>query len=149
MEPEDMYSQGDRLDPHKDRWERAVGGAVDRIRQLLPPQGPLARETDCCDEGIVNHSGQCPYSESRPLRLRHPVDRAGASAMITGAAYGRTEECCDPDSDYYASRDPWYMQSQSSRQTFDTVGGEPNVPTNDSHRDECCSIDIRPPESRS
>ena len=29
-EPEDLYSQGDRVDSCKDRWERAVGGAVSR-----------------------------------------------------------------------------------------------------------------------
>ncbi len=103
-----MYSQGDQLDPHKDHWQRAVGGAVSGIRKLIPPRGLLSRETDCCDEGIVNCSRQCPYSESRPPGLRHPAGCAGASAMITSAAYGRTDECCDPDSDYYASRNPWY-----------------------------------------
>ncbi len=43
-EPEDMYSQEDRLDqldPHKDQWERAVGGAVTGITQMPPLQGPL------------------------------------------------------------------------------------------------------------
>ena len=110
-----MYLQGDRLETHKDQWERAVGRAVGGIRQLIPPRGPLARDTDCCDEGIVDGSRQCPHSEPRPLGLIHPVDRTGASATITSAAYRRTDECCDPDSEYYATRDPWYMPSSASR----------------------------------
>ena len=36
-EPEDMYSQGDWLDPHKDLWEKAVGGAVSGKRHIIPP----------------------------------------------------------------------------------------------------------------
>ncbi len=37
----DLYSQGDRLDSSKDRWERAVGGAVSGTRRLVPPRGPM------------------------------------------------------------------------------------------------------------
>ncbi len=51
------------------------------------------------------------------------VGRAGASAMSTRAAYGGTDECCDPEHDCYGSRDPWYTQSQTSRPTFDVVWG--------------------------
>ena len=91
------------------------------IRQMMPPRGPLAREADCCEEGIIDHSRQCQYNEARPLRLRYPVDLAGGSATISSAAYAGTDECCDPDSDYYVSRDPWYMPSQSNRHTFDVV----------------------------
>ena len=106
-----------------------MGGAVSGIRQMIPPQGPLARETDCCDEGMVDRSQQYPNSESRPFRLRHPADRVGVSAAISGAAYGGTDECCDPDSNYYASRDPWYTQSQANRPTFDVVlGGQMSRP---------------------
>ncbi len=54
--PEDMYSQRDRLDPHKDPWEKAVGGAVSGTRQIIPPWGPLVREPDCCEEGANNQS---------------------------------------------------------------------------------------------
>ncbi len=102
-EPEDMYSQGarydpfgvdvplnfdnthslTRLDPHKDQWEKAVGGAVCGTRQMLPPWGPLVREADCCDEGAVDQPRQYQYGESRPFRLRQPADHAGASATIT------------------------------------------------------------------
>ncbi len=39
--PEDLYSQGDRMDPHKDRWEKAVGGAVSGTQHLIPPRGLL------------------------------------------------------------------------------------------------------------
>ena len=112
------------MDPHKGRWEKAMGGPVSGTRQMLPPRGPLAtlaRETDCCDEGIVDQSRQYLYSKSRPLRLRHPADHTGVNAMITSAAYGGTDECYDPDSDCYASRDPWYTQSQTNRPMFDIV----------------------------
>ncbi len=100
-----------------------MGGAVGGISSLIPLWGPLARETDCCDEGIVDHPRQYPYSESRPLRLRDPADHAGASATITSAAYGGTGGCCDPGSDYYVSRDPWYTQSQSNRPILISCGG--------------------------
>ncbi len=43
-EPGDLYSQGDQPDPHKDRWELAVGGAVSGIQYLVSPPptaGPL------------------------------------------------------------------------------------------------------------
>ena len=46
-EPEDLYSQGDRVDSRKDRWERAVGGAVSGTRRLIPLRGPLGRDPDC------------------------------------------------------------------------------------------------------
>ncbi len=35
-EPEYLYSQGDRLDSHMDRWEKAVGGTVSGTRHLIP-----------------------------------------------------------------------------------------------------------------
>ncbi len=40
-EPEDMYSQGDQLEPNKDKWETAVGGAVCWTQQVISPWGPL------------------------------------------------------------------------------------------------------------
>ena len=40
-ESEDLYSQGNRVDSHKDRWERAVGGAVSGTQRLVPPRVPL------------------------------------------------------------------------------------------------------------
>ncbi len=49
-EPEDLYSQGDRMDSHKDRWEKAVGGTVSGTRRLVPPWGPFVRDPDCCEE---------------------------------------------------------------------------------------------------
>ncbi len=55
-EPEDLYSQGDRPDPHKDRWERAVGGVVVGIRHLVSPPGTLVGEIDCCEEGTADCS---------------------------------------------------------------------------------------------
>ncbi len=110
-EPEDLYSQGDRPDPHKDRWKRAVGGAVSGMRQLVPPQGPLAQEEDCCTEGIADHPRFCAYCGPRTLRVRNPADRAGASATIACATHSRPEDCDEPEIDHYASRDPWYPQS--------------------------------------
>ncbi len=53
----------------------------------------------------------------------HPENRAGASVTIASAAYGGTDECCDPDSDCYATRDPWYTQAQMNRPMFDIVCG--------------------------
>ncbi len=50
------YSQGDRVDSRKDRWERAVGGVASRIRRLLPPRGPLVRDPDCCEEEMNERS---------------------------------------------------------------------------------------------
>ncbi len=35
--PEDLNSQGDRMDSHKYQWEKAVGGAVSGTRCLVPP----------------------------------------------------------------------------------------------------------------
>ncbi len=102
-EPKDMYSQGDRLDPHKDRWEKAVGGAVSGTPQIILPWGPLVREPDCCDEGAVDRSRKYQYGGSRPIRLRQPAERAGTSATITQAAYGGTDEFCDPEDGYYSS----------------------------------------------
>ena len=67
-EPEDMYSQGDRLDPNKDQWEKAVGGAVCGACQVIPPRGPLVRETDCCDERAVDPSRQHQYNEPRNVQ---------------------------------------------------------------------------------
>ncbi len=105
-EPEDLYSQGDRLDPNKDRWEKTMGGAVGGTRHLIPPRGHLLRDPDCREEETNNRSQQSQYGESRPFRLRPPAIRAGASATITRAAYGEMDECCDPEDDYYSSRDP-------------------------------------------
>ena len=118
-----MYSQGDRLDPRKERWEKAVGGAVSGTQHIIPPRGSLAREPDYREEGMNGRSRESQYEESRPFRLRQPADHAGASATITHAAYGGMDECCDPEDDWYGSRDPWYMQSQMSRPTFDVVWG--------------------------
>ncbi len=122
-EPEDLYSQGDRVDSRKDRWERAVGGAANGIRRLLHPRGPLGRDPDCCEEEMNDRSQQSRYGETRPFRLGHPAGHAGASATVTRATYGVTEDCCEPEGDCYSSRDPWYTQSQTSRPTYDVVWG--------------------------
>ena len=120
-EPEDLYSQGDRADSHKDRWERAVGGAVSGTQRLVPPRGPLGRDPDCCEEEMNDRSQQSRYGESRPLRYGHPAGRAGASATVTCATYGEIDDCCESEDDCYSSRDPWYMQSQMSRPTYYVV----------------------------
>ncbi len=93
-EPEDLYSQGDRVDLRKDRWERAVGGAVSGTRRLVPPRGPLGRNLDCYEEEMNDRSQQSRYGESRPFRLGHPTGHAGASATETRAPYGETDDCC-------------------------------------------------------
>ncbi len=100
-----------------------MGGAVYGTIQVIPPQGALVRNTDCCEEGVVDRSRRCQYGQSRPFRLRHPADRAGVNATIASAAYGGTDECCDPDSDYYTTRDSRYTHSQLNRPTFDIVWG--------------------------
>ncbi len=92
-----MYSQGDRLDPHKYRLKKAVGEAVSGTRQIIPPRGPLVRQPNC------DRTRQYQYGEPRPFRLRQPAYRTGASATITHAAYGGTDECCDPEDDNYGS----------------------------------------------
>ncbi len=96
-EPEDMYSQGDRLDPHKDQWHKVVGGAVSGTRWLISPRGSLVQELDCCEEGANDHSRQYQHAESRSFRLKQPTDRPGASATVTR---------CGPEDDYYSPRDP-------------------------------------------
>ncbi len=53
-EPEDLYSQGDRVDPRKDRWERAEGGAVSGTRRLVPPRDAMGRDPDCCEEETID-----------------------------------------------------------------------------------------------
>ncbi len=77
--PEDFYSQGDRVDSCKDRWEKAVGGIVSETRRLIPPQGPLVRDPDCCEEEPNDRSRQSWYGESRPFRLGQPAGHAGGS----------------------------------------------------------------------
>ncbi len=122
-EPEDLYSQGDRVDSRKDRWERGVGGAASGIRRLLPPRGPLGRDPDCREEETQERSQQSRYGETRPFGLGHPAGRSGASATVTRATYEETEDCYEPEGDCYNSRDPWYTQSQTSRSTYDVVWG--------------------------
>ncbi len=112
-----------KTDPHKDRWKQALGGAVSGIRHLVPAQGPLAREKECCTEGIANRPRSCAYCGPRMLRVRNPTDRAGASTTISSAACSRAEDCDEPEIDHYASREPWYTQFQSTRPCFDTVWG--------------------------
>ena len=51
------------------------------------------------------------------------MGRAGASATVTHATYGETDDCCEPEDDCYSSRDPWYTQSQTIRPTYDVVWG--------------------------
>ncbi len=70
-----------------------------------------------------DQSQQSRYGESRPLRLEQPMGRAGASATVTHATYGETDDCCEPEDDCYSSRDPWYTQSQTIRPTYDVVWG--------------------------
>ncbi len=122
-EPEDLYSQGDRVDSRKDRWERAVGGTASGIRRLLPPRGPLGRDPDCCEEETNDRSQQSRYRETRPFRLGHPAGRPSASATMNRATYEETEDCCEREGDCYSSRDPWYTQSQTSRPMYDVVWG--------------------------
>ena len=122
-EPEDLYSQGDRVDSRKDRWERAVGAAVSGTRRLVLLRGPLGRDLDCCEEEMNDRSQQSRYGESRPLRRGHPAGRASANATVTHAMYGEADDCCGPENDCYSSRDPWYMQLQTSRPTYDVVWG--------------------------
>ncbi len=122
-EPEDLYSQGDQVDSRKDRWERAVGGAVSGTRHLIPPRGSLGRDPDYCEEEVIDRSQQSRYGESRPFRLGHPVGHAGASATVTRATCGETDDCCEPEGDCYSSQGPWYTQSQMNRPTFDVVWG--------------------------
>ncbi len=122
-EPEDLYSQGDRVDSRKDRWERAVGGAASGIRRLLLPRGPLSRDPECCEEETNDRSQQSCYGEARPFRLGHPAGRSGASATVTRATYEESEDGCEPEGDCYSSRDLWYTQSQTSRPTYDVVWG--------------------------
>ncbi len=122
-EPEDLYSQEDHVDSGKDRWERAVGGAVSGTRHLVPPRGPLGRESDCCEEEMNERSQQSRYGESRPFKLGHPEGRAGASATVTCAMYGEADDCCESEGECCSSRDPWYTQSQTSRPTYNVVWG--------------------------
>ncbi len=98
-------------------------GSRDWNPKLLPLRGPLGRYIDCCDEETNDRSQQSRYGESRPFRLGHPVGRAGASATVTSATYGETDDCCEPEGECYSSRDPWYTQSQTSRPTYDVVWG--------------------------
>ncbi len=86
MEPENVYSQGDQPDPLEAGWERAVGGAVGGVRYFVPPHAALAEETDCRKERMTDYSRPREYSESRPYRIRHPVNRASTSAIISSAA---------------------------------------------------------------
>ncbi len=51
-EPEDLYSQGDRPDPLKTDWERAVGGN----RRLAPPRVLLVEDAECHEGRILNSS---------------------------------------------------------------------------------------------
>ncbi len=86
-------------------------------------QGPLAEETHCCEERIAVYSRPRQYGETRPLRVRYPADHAGVSAAISSAVSSRAEDCYEPENDCYASRDPWYTQSQSNRLCLDAVRG--------------------------
>ena len=70
-----------------------------------------------------DRSQQSRYGESRPFRLGHPTGRAGASATVTRATCGETDDCCEPEGDCYSSQGPWYTQSQMNRPTFDVVWG--------------------------
>ncbi len=92
-------------------------------RRLVPPRGPLGRDVECCEEETNDRSQQSRYGESRPFRLGHPAERAGASATVTRSTYEETEDCCEPEGDCYSSRDPWYTQSQTSRPTYVVVWG--------------------------
>ncbi len=62
-EPEDLYSQGDRIDSRKDRLEGVVGRPVSGTRSLLPPRGPLSRDIECCDEETNDRSQQSRYGK--------------------------------------------------------------------------------------
>ncbi len=66
-------------------------------RRLVPPRGALGRDPDCCEEELNDHSQQSRYGESRPFRLGHPTGRAGASATVTRATYGETDDCCESE----------------------------------------------------
>ncbi len=68
-EPEDVYSQGDRPDPLKARWEQAVGGAVCGIRHLTPSHVILTKEAQCCEERMGGYSIPCQYSEFDTLHI--------------------------------------------------------------------------------
>ena len=70
-----------------------------------------------------DRSQQSRYGESRPFRLGHPAGCAGASATVTHATYGETDDCCEPKGDCYSSQGPWYTQSQTGRPTYDVVWG--------------------------
>ncbi len=92
-------------------------------RRLVPPRGPLGRDVECREEEMNDQSQQSRYRETTPFRLGHPTGRAGASATVTRTTYKETEDCCEPEDECYSSRNPWYMQSQSSRPAYDVVWG--------------------------
>ncbi len=69
IEPEGVYSQGDRPDPLKAGWQRAVDGFVGGIRQLAPPHAILTEESECCEERMTDYSRPRQYSKSRPYRV--------------------------------------------------------------------------------
>ncbi len=63
------------------------------------------------------------YGETRLYRVQFQADRAGTSATISSAVRSRAEDCYEHETDYYASRDPWYTQSHPNRLCLDTVWG--------------------------
>ncbi len=87
-------------------------------RPLAPP---AAKETDCCEERIADYCRPRQYSETRPYRVQFLMDHV--SAAISSAVRSRTEDCYEHETEYYASRDPWYTQSQSNRPCLNSGWG--------------------------
>ncbi len=91
------------------------------IRQLVSPYATLAEETECCNQRTADQSRLQEYNESRTYRVRQPENWASASASHSSTVQSHTEECGEPEIDYYAARDPWYTQPQSNRPFLETV----------------------------
>ncbi len=122
-EPEDPYSQGDRPDPMKADWERAVGGAVGGTRQLVPPRVLLVEDAECHDGRIPDPPSLGACDEPRLYRDRAPVTSASSGVTTYETDRNGTADWGEHETDCYIVRDPWYTQSQPGRPCPETVWG--------------------------
>ncbi len=119
-EPEDPYSQGDRLDG----WEQTVGGVVGGNRRVVPPRVLLVEDAECHEGTVLDPSSLHVCEEPRLFRERAHVTNASSGVTAYGADRNCTADCGEHETDGYITRDPWYTQSQSDlaqRQCGDIV----------------------------
>ncbi len=138
-EPEDLYSQGDRIDSWKDRWERAVGGAVSGIGRLLPPERsvePRPRVLRRGDEWSIptvplwrdkttSTWTSCWTSRSQCYYNPCPVQRDGRVLRARGRVLQFPGQVVHTISDK-----PAYVRCGV---------GQSTIQTSDCHRNECCN----------